>query len=829
MKVFLSFFLTCFISNFVQAQIVLTEVMFDPTGPEASDEFIEILNIGDSPIDLNGFAVGDGDRVESIIFPNDDTVLAPNQYAVIFDSDYFTSDRNYDELIPAAALVLSVDDKTLGSAGLSNSRAETVILLDVQGDTLGSYVYSLGNPAGFSDEKIEPEDGDDLSNWADSISQLGTPGAKNSVSPKQFDLAVALSESGITPPIPRSGQNVELRFVVENRGEADAAQSIFSLTAGDTQRVFTETISPLSVQGRFELATFWTPERPGVHEFQAKISLPGDEDKSNDALEFAVPVAWPEQSLLINEIMYNPGTGEPEWVEVLNPGAEAIILNEWRVQDASGKTGIVRVDDSLAIAPGGYAVFTSDLLVRELYSIAVEIPVVPLVGFPTLNNTNDEILLKDFTGSQIDSTLYPQIGTAEKGVSLERIWDTESSLSPTNWAASNDPAGATPGRMNSVSPVSFDLGIDALSLTFAPERPIRGDELFLTFNIENRGRENASLEAVRLFHDLDFDQRFSNEERVAEWPVAEILLPQSKQVESLSWMLEQSGLNRFQLEIEAGSDQRLADNVHAFEIPVGFLENDLIINEIMASPAENEPEWIEIINCSQQSFDLLGWRIGDGVSVSEPVLDRVIVEPGALITLAQSELTQVSDEIVLSKFPSLNNSGEVVRLLDLQNNVIDSVAYSETTTGVSIERINPKLPSDDSANWRMSVAPTGSTPGEQNSIFVDVLPVKSALTASPNPFSPDNDGIEDVTVISFELPLVESQVNLRIFDLYGREVRRLLNNAPAAATRQVVWDGRTDDGGILKMGIYVVLLEAINAGQGRLEKAKTTVVVAKKL
>ena len=42
------------------AQMVISEVMFDPEGSEFYDEFIELQNIGDIAVDLDGWRVGDG-------------------------------------------------------------------------------------------------------------------------------------------------------------------------------------------------------------------------------------------------------------------------------------------------------------------------------------------------------------------------------------------------------------------------------------------------------------------------------------------------------------------------------------------------------------------------------------------------------------------------------------------------------------------------------------------------------------------------------------------------------------------------------------------------
>ena len=48
-------------------------------------------------------------------------------------------------------------------------------------------------------------------------------------------------------------------------------------------------------------------------------------------------------------------------------------------------------------------------------------------------------------------------------------------------------------------------------------------------------------------------------------------------------------------------------------------------------------------------------------------------------------------------------------------------------------------------------------------------------------------------------------------------------------SQTVIFDGRDDSGEALRIGIYIIFLEAINEGSGVVENMKTVVVVARKL
>jgi len=164
------------------SQITLTEVLFDPLGSEATDEFVEVFNTSQlDTIDLNGWRLGDESGTDPIVDAGHGLLLHPRQVAVILDPDYFHQSTSYDTLIPPDALVITVEGANLGSGGLSNSRSETVILLDHSGTAVGCYAYHIGNTPGHSDEKLDVFGPDSSFNWRDSYVVLGTPGRKNSV------------------------------------------------------------------------------------------------------------------------------------------------------------------------------------------------------------------------------------------------------------------------------------------------------------------------------------------------------------------------------------------------------------------------------------------------------------------------------------------------------------------------------------------------------------------------------------------------------------------------------------------------------------------------
>ena len=85
---------------------------------------------------------------------------------------------------------------------------------------------------------------------------------------------------------------------------------------------------------------------------------------------------------------------------------------------------------------------------------------------------------------------------------------------------------------------------------------------------------------------------------------------------------------------------------------------------------------------------------------------------------------------------------------------------------------------------------------------VELLPTAFSLDQNyPNPFNPS-------TIISYTLPKA-SNVNIKIFDALGKEVRSLIDEEKSAGKYNIMWDSRNNYGQRVSSGIYFY---TINAG-----------------
>ncbi|MFQ6115728.1 MAG: lamin tail domain-containing protein, partial [bacterium] len=515
------------------------------------------------------------------------------------------------------------------------------------------------------------------------------------------------------------------------------------------------------------------------------------------------------------------------------------------VSDGSGVDNIVELDDGLILKPGQFAVILAPSYFSDSDTYDDLIPAEALVvtidnstfGSRGLSNSSPEtITLVNSTGIVVTEYTYSLNNGA--GFSDEKI-DLAGPDTADNWANSEVLFG-TPGGPNSVSPLDFDLEILPEDISFSPLKIQEGESVLITSTIRNVGlRPVAGFEVV-YFEDLDGDTLAEfGEELAPPFQFAGSLLAGDSIRFSLNWDNVSPGSHAILVKIDFPADEDTINNLAQNELLVGYSERSIVINEIMYAPLTNQSEWIEVFNRTSQTINLKNWAISDSDSNDLAfVVDHIFLSPNDYFVIAEdSSLLGIFSVppgacILLKNWPALNNDFDSVFLYDLAGTVVDRVDYFKSWgggSGLSLERINPDLASNDSLNWSSSVAFEGGTPGSQNSIFTQVLPSEAALSIKPNPFSPDGDGKDDFAVISYELPVLTATVNIKIYDVRGRLIRFLSNNQPSGARNSVIWDGKDDDNQKARMGIYIVFLQALNAEAGLLKTAKKTVVLAGKL
>jgi hypothetical protein len=200
---------------------------------------------------------------------------------------------------------------------------------------------------------------------------------------------------------------------------------------------------------------------------------------------------------------------------------------------------------------------------------------------------------------------------------------------------------------------------------------------------------------------------------------------------------------------------------------VPAVPNDIIITEIFADPAPSvglpEVEFLEIFNRSSNPFNLNGWKITDGSSTG--TLTSFILLPDQYLILApassSSQLMPYGNAMGLTIFPTLNNSGDAMVLLDANGTTINSVHYFSTWYGdadkqgggYTLERIDLEDFCQDSENWIASNNPTGGTPGIQNSVFEVTPDIEGPKMISCVPLNPTSIELTFDERLSAQIPV----------------------------------------------------------------------------
>jgi len=706
--------------------LILSEIMFYPqTGP---NEFIELYNYSETEsININGYKIKYSTSNPDVITDaGEGTILPPKSFAIILEGDYPFGTGIYDGLIPTEALVVKISDNSFGTSGMANTENRQTWLLSAADDTLEAYFYSTPNTQGNSDEKKIMIKDTSQTNWANSIVANGTPGYTNSVTPVQFDLQLA--SLTFQPSNPTEGDDVTITSKVKNLGTNAADiytieiynDANFDSTADPGEIIFTQQYSNLASGDSITASTIMNSLPSGNYQIISKVVYALDEKPENNELIKSFNVFPPGNNyndVVINEIMYSPSTGEPEWVELLNTTNQSINLGGWRFADTSSGVILGSLLEPI-LGPNDFIILSASESIHNYYNIPVEVLVLNL---PSLNNSGDILTLTDFNGNLIDSVAYNPAWGGSNGHSLERVSSEAESNDPFNWGTSTNLFKATPGLINSLTQKDFDIAVD--DILFNPEFPLEGDTVSIAVKVKNPGKNDANF-SLQLFEDTNLDS------------IADLLL---ENLQTLFLAANDSGIFSFNYSIENiqtqrgflvnaifGLDQDTTNNKLYKTVEPGLPSQSIVINEIMYTPVGGEPEWIELYNRTNLAINLNGWGINDVFTTPTTVTinQDVFIEPNSYLILSRSAAIFdfhrfIPSEVFVLSLPSLNNDIDGVVLKDNRGLQMDSVLYSNLwggTNGYSLERLSVNASSNLPANWGTSFDIEQSTPGRINSL-----------------------------------------------------------------------------------------------------------------
>ncbi len=563
---------------------------------------------------------------------------------------------------------------------------------------------------------------------------------------------------------------------------------------------------------------------------------------TSNAVNFTYYLAKPFD-IVINEIMADPdppvGLPNYEYAELFNKTTYPINLNNWTF--ATGST--IKFLPNITIPADSFLVLTSTTAKPNFDTASMLIT--DFSSF-SLTNTGQTLTLKNPQGAVISTVSYTDqwyqdANKMNGGWSLEQIDPNNPCAGTGNWRASVNITGGTPGRRNSVNAVNADI---------IPPQAVRvgiiaADTIQLYFN---ESLDSTTMLAAAIY---TVDNGIGTPSQVR--PVSPDFLSVKLALAAplLTGTIYTISVNNAVTDC-AGNAIGL-NNTARFAIPVQALPNDIVINEILYDPNANGVDFVEIYNRSAKVIDLKTIFLSqfDTInnvqsSIKTITTDGYLIFPGDYVVLSadgnavksQYNTTNPKGFLDLPSMITMNISGGTV-CLSTASDIIDNLKYYSnmqfpllnSSKGVSLERVDFNRPTQDRTNWHSAAQDAGfATPAYKNSQYNDGggTAADNAVEITPEIFSPDEDGINDIVNINYHFDTPGFTANITIYDSKGLLTKQLVRNQLLGIKGTYSWDGINDNHEKSRIGIYIVFVEVFDLA-GTVKSYKKTCVLGGKI
>lgn len=554
-----------------------------------------------------------------------------------------------------------------------------------------------------------------------------------------------------------------------------------------------------------------------------ELSVTGIKDASGNMI---IPIAKPflffepkpvvPKDLIITEIFADPlptvGLPDAEFVELYNRSSHPVDMSGWTLSDASSTAQF----PSQLILPGQYWIITANATAQQFTPLG---NVLGVPNFPTLNNSEETLLLRTPDKVLIDSiqynlNWYRDEEKAAGGWSLELIDINNPCGEEDNWTASENDNGGTPGKVNSVNGNKPDVtGPKLLSVLVATPQ-----ELLLVFDEKLEKSLSPDWFTIEPAIEIVAASHSSLSLREVRLTLGAPLAARVRYLLTISNLQDCSG--NF---IQTGFNQM------EFALPEQALPGDVLINEVLFNPRPGGVDFVEIFNASDKYLNLKNWVLGN--YENELLSNTRILSSSDVLFTPKTYLAITSDGTILKNeyplavetnfkiipIPSMNDDAGSIGVATETGEIIDSFQYDENmhspllkeSEGVSLERISFSEPTNIRDNWKSASSAAGfATPGYLNSnARGDGQVDENEVSIEPEIFSPNQIG-QDFAKINYKFDQAGWVANIKIADAQGREIKEIANNETLSLEGFFRWDGDRQDGSKARRGYYVVWFEA---------------------
>lgn len=424
----------------VKGDLIITELFSDPTPalglPEV--EFIELYNRSNKYFDLADWKIGDASA--------DGTItggwIMPGEYKVLCSTASLADYPNGFAVTSFPSLNNSGDDVVL--------KAPSLAVIDKVAYTDSWYRDDAKKDGGYTLELINPNDPcSDQLNWTASMSSSGgTPAQQNSVYDPTPDTeaptiiatnAVAPNQLELTFSEGMDSVSLAGAVLTVNPGLTVAGYSLPSAFPGTMTVLFNENItaSQLYAFTIGPVADCWL-------------------NATHPAGTFALAEAPAAGDLVINEILFDPGTGGTDFIELYNRSQKILDLQTYGIAnfDDGALANIHTIPEHYLLFPDQYIVLTADSAYQQAHFPAAIPGRFYQMSLPALDNDSSTIYVL-YDSIVVDRVAYKEswhlsLLDNTENKTLERIDPNGVASFSGNWHTAAETIGfGTPGGQNS--------------------------------------------------------------------------------------------------------------------------------------------------------------------------------------------------------------------------------------------------------------------------------------------------------------------------------------------------------------------------------------------
>lgn len=715
--------------NLAPGDLVITEIMADPTGDEGQREWFEVYNPTASPIELNGLRFVSGtERYE--VLDSRSVVVGAGDY-VVFGRTSTAADNGG----------VAVD---VVYAGLTFSNAADQLRIEADATVVDAVAYDVstyplveGRSLNLAAGSLTASANDLPGAWCEARTALaggdfGTPGAVNDacadiLAPRIFHTPVPdRRPEGVPVTVTATvSDDRGVTFVtVLHRRRGDAVFSMTDLNAAGSG-VWSGALPGTAVR------------RSGVEYYLVARDAAGNLARfpamaPGVTLDFDVIRVFQLAAgdLVISEIMADPtgDEGRREWFELYNPSARPVDVDGLRFEGAGGTFTVDRPGS--VVAAGGYYVLGRSTSPAENGGAAVDLA---YEGLP-LGNGADRLTV--WAGPlAVDVVAWDARFEQAEGRSLNLAsgaLDANTNDQPSAWCASDTAMSGgdfgTPGASNASC-----ADVRAPSIAHRPiaDGQREGRAVTVTASVS----DDRGVAAVTLNYRPMGGTSYTTASMIATG--------------QSTWFVEipaaQVGRPGIEYYLSATDD---AGNVATFPAgaparPLGFTVDrifairpgDLVITEIMARPtgSQADGEWFELFNATAETINLDGLTFegGDFEGFTVEAGGTLPLGPGLYAVFGRSTATSTQGVAVDYAYDGLGFS-QTADVLRVRAGVelVDEVRYDGATHPLVSGRSLSLAPNatdassnDDGINWCFSTSLLANgdfgTPGRVNDACAD--------------------------------------------------------------------------------------------------------------